>query len=132
MPLFNTTDRREDRYEMEHMQAAFVQNQFFSTSDLKIKSPSYIDVSHYGSLGSLSRLNFFAEKRTEKRVAAFDEMIDRAKKYTLVTKSDPNEKIVEFVFHLGDHTQKPRGFNQEVKHYSGVNPKYFEDRFDNP
>lgn len=128
VPLFNLTDRKEDRKEMEVMNDAFGKNRFAGKKALKLTTPHYTDVSFYGSLGSLAIVESFKRKRIEKRIKAFNEILERATKYAPVPDSEPQNKVVEVVFHLGDHTQNKRGFKQAVKHYNGISPKYFEDR----
>jgi predicted glycoside hydrolase/deacetylase ChbG (UPF0249 family) len=128
VPLLNLTDRKEDRLEMERINAAFLQNQFKGPQDLRIKTPSYTEVGFYSSLGSLLTVDALHKKRIAKKVEAFNEMIERATSYPLKAGHDPDKKVVEYVFHLGDHTQGRRGFKQHVKHYCGINHNYFEDR----
>lgn len=128
VPLLNFTDRKEDRIEMERMNEAFGKNQFRGPKDLWIKTPSYTEVGFYSSLGSVATIDALHKKRIAKKAEAFNEMIERAGTYALKAGHDPDKKVVEYVFHLGDHTQGRRGFKQHVKHYCGINHNYFEDR----
>ena len=128
VPLLNLTDRKTDRKEMERMNDAFGRNEFAGKADLSLKTANYTEVSFYGSLGSLANINVMHEKRINKRVETFKEIIDRATKYTPKPDLEPKDKIVEVVFHIGDHQQGQGGFKQAVKNYKGVDHKYFEDR----
>ena len=128
VPLFNLTDRKEDRKEMERMNNAFGQDRFAGKKDLTLKTPDYTEVAFYGSLGSLALVNVLHEKRIARRVETFGEIVERAKAYKTYAGTEPTDKIVEIVCHVGDNQQGQGGFKQGVKHYSGVDHKYFEDR----
>ncbi len=128
VPLLNFTDRKEDRVEMVKMNAALAKNEYYGPEDLTVKSAHYIDIDYYKNLGSFLITNLLAEKRKQKHLDTLQEMVKRAEAYKPKAGHEPTNKIIEFVFHLGDHKRNRKGFKRMVRHYSGISPKYFENR----
>lgn len=128
VPLMNFTDSKADRKEMERMNNMFGQYRFAGPEPLQLKTPHYSEVGLYGKFGSLAVLKIANEKRIEKRVALFDEVEQRAENPDPIHGKKPKDTVVELVCHVGNPMQRPRGFKPMVKHYPGINHKYFEDR----
>lgn len=128
VPLLNLTDNKADRVEMVRMNAALANNEYAGPSDLKVKSANYIDIDYYSKLGSFLVTKLFEQKRVDEHRESLKEMLKRAEEYQPIQGSEPDSKIVEFVFHVGDHKANRRGFKRMVRHYSGISHKYFENR----
>lgn len=120
LPLLNFSDKRKHRRMMKAMNEAFCEQQYIGTSDLVIKTPSYIDVTFYKGTGSLGIGNIFMRKIKD-RIKKLKKMLARAKE------TDGVDEIVEFVFHLGQGTENLRS-DSITNGYIGVSNKYFDNR----
>jgi len=120
LPFSNFSDKRKHRKMMREMNEAFCKQQYIGTSDLVIKTPSYIDITLYKGTGSVGIGNIFMSK-IKGRIKKLKEMLDRA------IELDGENEIVEFVFHLGQGTENLRSKNI-TNGYIGVSNKYFDNR----
>lgn len=128
VPFLNLTDDKTDRIRMARMNAALAKLEYAGPTDLNVKSANYIDIEYYSKLGSFLITKLFEKRRLNAHREALNEMIKRAEDYKPAKGIEPQNKIVEFVFHVGDHNVNKKGFKRMVRHYSGINPKYFENR----
>jgi predicted glycoside hydrolase/deacetylase ChbG (UPF0249 family) len=128
VPFLNLTDNKADRMKMVRMNAALAKNEYAGPKDLVVKSANYIDIDYYSKLGSFLVTKLFEQKRIEAHRESIKEMLKRAEEYQPIKDREPDNKIIEFVFHVGDHKANRRGFKRMVRHYPGISHKYFENR----
>lgn len=129
--LLMKCDSKKYRDIAKGLREHFNDNQFYrGEEDLNIKSPAYVDGRAYYALGSLTLVNI-KEFKIRSRVRKFAKMIKYADKKYLMSVDDFRSPFsVEFVYHLGKRTvDNSQSYEQMVEHYTGVEPKYFDNRY---
>ena len=129
LPLFNATDRKEQRQKMAAMNKAFAENKYLGPKTIEIPSPAYIDVQFYKNLGSLG-VGKVTKAKIKNRMKQFEDMVNEALQYRPNTVVESHQKIVEFVFHLGQRNAAMGNtdYSQLTNNYTGVTHKYFDNR----
>tara|TARA_B100000508_G_scaffold140954_1_gene144530 strand:- start:11623 stop:12738 length:1116 start_codon:yes stop_codon:yes gene_type:complete len=119
-------DSKALRQKMRQMFDAFQNNQYTGTKTIRMKSPSYIDIRFYSSLGSAANKNPKA-KNIPGQVIKFTNFRKHAfNGYDKVANDPAGPVKVEMVFHLGDGPMPSQQSLEQT--YPGVTRKYFDNR----
>ncbi|MAX78774.1 MAG: hypothetical protein CL843_01185 [Crocinitomicaceae bacterium] len=132
LPVLGRNDYREYNRTMRKLYRHFSKNSYYDGEEgVTLKTPSFIDVRFYNSLGSVAKGNV-SPRKIRGRKLKFRNMVEHAYHVYERAEADPDHPTpltVETVFHLGKLTTPFTSYSAlSMKKYPGVTHKYFDNR----